>query len=279
MRQKPLKNTSIKLSDIGFGAMSLEGKDSTADIDLIHTAFDAGITYFDTADLYDHGANEVLVGKAVQDFRQDIVLATKVGNQWRADKSGWDWNTSKTYLCQGLEDSLRRLKTDYIDLYQLHGGTESDNFAEIIDTFEGFKQQGKIRAYGISSIRPKVFTHYVQHAQIATNMMPYSLLDRRFESYFESFEQADVAVVVRGALAQGLLAGKPATAYQALDATEVAALQRQQQKQASEQNSTAIQVALQFVLKQPAVASAVIGIRNKKQLKDIILSYPAVFNP
>ena len=108
-------------------------------IRIIHHAIELGINYFDTADLYNQGLNETLAGKALQSKRKEIVLATKVGNQWRADGSGWDWNPHKEYIITAVEESLRRLRTDYIDLYQLHGGTMEDPIDEVIEAFEAFK--------------------------------------------------------------------------------------------------------------------------------------------
>ena len=93
---------------------------------IIRTALDLGVTLFDTADLYDHGVNEELVGEALRGVRGRVVIATKVGNRWRPDGSGWDWDPAEKYILQEVHASLRRLRTDCIDLYQLHGGTMDD---------------------------------------------------------------------------------------------------------------------------------------------------------
>ena len=118
-------SSELKVSRVGFGCMSLK-KNEDAGLPLIRQAIDAGINYFDTADLYEQGANEELLGKAIAGQRQNVILATKVGNQWRPDGSGWDWNPTKPYILKAVEQSLQRLKTDHIDLYQLHGGTIED---------------------------------------------------------------------------------------------------------------------------------------------------------
>ncbi len=181
---------------------------------LLHRAIDMGVNYFDTADLYNSGENEILVGKALRSKRQGIFLATKVGNQMRPDGSGWDWNPSKKYILEAVEDSLRRLQTDYIDLYQLHGGTIEDPIDETIEAFEILKEQGKIRAYGISSIRPNVIRQYVKRSNIVSVMMQYSLLDRRpEENCLPLLQEHQIGVMVRGAVAKGLLAGKPSKSY------------------------------------------------------------------
>ena len=92
---------------------------------LIHQAMERGVNFFDTADLYEKGLNEERIGRILRGKREQVVLATKVGNRWRAD-GGWDWDPRKAYILKAVEASLTRLGTDRIDLYQLHGGTIDD---------------------------------------------------------------------------------------------------------------------------------------------------------
>ena len=99
MNYRPLSKTSLRVSEISFGCMSL-GNDHAANKTLLHQAFDKGINYFDTADLYQAGFNEETVGRAFAGMREKVVIATKVGNQLRADGSGWDWNPRKEYILQ-----------------------------------------------------------------------------------------------------------------------------------------------------------------------------------
>ena len=186
MQYHLLRSSGIKVSKIGFGCMSLSSNSEKDNIDLIHRAKELGINYLDTADLYDKGMSEIAVGKAIKKMRSKIILATKAGNQWRSDGSGWDWNPRKDYILQAADKSLRRLQTDYIDLYQLHGGTIDDPIDETIEAFEQLKQQGKIREYGISSIRPNVIREYVKRSSIVSVMMQYSILDRRPEENGEA---------------------------------------------------------------------------------------------
>ena len=136
MLYRLLGSSGIQVSEIGFGCMSLPSNRERENISLIHQAVELGINYFDTADLYDKGMNESVVGKALKDIRSKIILATKVGNQWRADGSGWDWSPRKEYMMKAVEESLSRLQTDHIDLYQLHGGTIDDPIDDEIETFE-----------------------------------------------------------------------------------------------------------------------------------------------
>jgi aryl-alcohol dehydrogenase-like predicted oxidoreductase len=139
MEKVQLGKSDLFISRIGLGCMSL--KPGAADNEkILQAAFDKGINFFDTADLYDKGANEELVGKALKPKRQEVIIATKVGNQWKEDGSGWDWNPNKEYILLAVEKSLQRLQTDYIDLYQLHGGTINDPIDETIEAFEMLKQ-------------------------------------------------------------------------------------------------------------------------------------------
>ena len=180
MEYRKLGKSDLNISVIGFGCMSLKDNQQQNET-IIHEALEYGINYFDTADLYDKGMNEVSVGKALKSKRAKAILATKVGNQWRSDGSRWDWNPNKKYILAAVEESLKRLQTDYIDVYQLHGGTIDDPVDETIEAFELLQKQGKIRWYGISSIRPNVIREYVQRSNIVSVMMQYSLLDRRAE--------------------------------------------------------------------------------------------------
>lgn len=271
MNTHTLGRSDITVSEIGFGCMSLSG-DRAQNESLLRSAFDQGITFFDSADLYDHGENEKLVGQVFSGMRQQVVISTKVGNQWRADGSGWDWNPTKAYILQAVDESLNRLKTDYIDLYQLHGGTLDDPIDETIEAFELLKQQGKIREYGISSIRPNVIREWIRRSNLVSVMMQYSLLDRRpEESCFDLLHQHQISVLARGSLAKGLLVNKPASSYLTYTADEV----REAAKMVSavsDATRTATAIAIRFALHQPVVTSAVVGIRTPEQLAEAIRS-------
>ena len=268
MEYRQLGKSALQVSRIGFGAMSLKG-DAILNKQLIEHALDFGINYFDTADLYDKGENEKFIGDALNNRRKNVIIATKVGNVWREDGNGWDWNPRKQYILSAVERSLQRLGTDYIDLYQLHGGTIQDDIDESIEAFELLVQQGKIRYYGISSIRPNVIREYVKRSNIVSVMMQYSLLDRRpEEECLQLLHDNHIGVLSRGSLAKGLLGGKPSTSY--LDySTEQVHEMALAVKSISGKARTPAQTAIHFILANPAITSVVTGIRTKDQLEEI----------
>jgi aryl-alcohol dehydrogenase-like predicted oxidoreductase len=270
MEYQQLGHSDLNISRIGFGCMSLSSNKEPESLEMIHRAIEAGINYFDTADLYDKGMNEILLGKAVRTKRDKVILATKVGNQWRADGSSWDWNPRKEYILTAVEESLQRLQTDHIDLYQLHGGTIDDPIDDVIDAFELLQQQGKIRYYGISSIRPNVIREYVKRSKIISVMMQYSLADRRpEETILDLLKQNNIGVLSRGALAQGLLVNKPAKEY--LGHSKEAMAAAAQLIQGIEITTrTAAQTSIQFVLQNDAITSAIVGMSRMEQLLEII---------
>lgn len=273
MLYSKLGKSDLQVSKIGFGCMSLQGN-TTTDAKTVKRALELGINYFDTADLYDKGENESRIGALLKADRHHAVIATKVGNKWRPDGSGWDWSANKTHIITAVEESLKRLQTDYIDLYQLHGGMMEDPIDEIIEAFEQLKAAGKIRYYGISSIRPNVIREYVKRSNMVSVMMQYSLLDRRpEEESLQLLQEHGIGVVTRGSVAQGLLVNKPAKDYLGWTASEVAQAASAihsvtDAAVTAPRTGSAAQTAIRFALHHTAVSSAVIGIRTIAQLED-----------
>ena len=269
MITRKLGKSSLEISEVGFGCMSL-GDNEAENIFLLHKAMESGMNFFDTADLYQHGKNEETLGKAFKGKRGKVIIASKAGNQWRADGSGWDWNPRKEYILSCAENSLKRLQTDHIDLFQLHGGTIEDNIDDTIDAFEILVKAGKIRYYGISSIRPNVIREYVKRSNIVSVMMQYSLLDRRpEEECLKLLHDHQVGVLARGPLARGLLAGKPSSSYLNYNADEVNKV-AVAVKSISGKARTPAQTAIHFALANPAITSVVTGIRTKEQLEEAV---------
>mgnify|MGYP005606072445 FL=1 len=269
MKKRRLGTSSLHISELSLGCMSLplEKKEATS---IIETALEYGINYFDTADLYNKGLNEALIGDILKPHRHNIVLATKVGNRFTADRDDWTWDPSRAHIIKSVHDSLKRLQTDYIDVYQLHGGTIEDNFDEIIDTFEQLKKEGYIREYGISSIRPNVFVPF-SNSNAVSNMMQYNMLDRSAEEYFNVLAENGVSVLTRGTVAKGLLTDNYAKKIKPYMSYTEEELQTLLSSISNNYNLHAL--ALAFNLENAAVASAVVGARTTTQLLDTIKAY------
>lgn len=203
--QKNILKSGIEISELGLGCMSL-GTDFAKAEPIIEKAIESGITYFDTADIYDRGVNEEIVGKALKKYqnRDDIIIGTKVGNRPTED-GGTTWDPSKQYIKESVKGSLQRLGLDHIDLYQLHGGTIDDPLDETISAFNELKQEGIIKAYGISSIRPNVIDYYLKHSEIETIMSQFNLIDNRPEQLLNDIHANGVKVLARGPVFKGLL--------------------------------------------------------------------------
>lgn len=273
MNKRRVGSSDLYVSELSLGCMSLSPKLGNENEKIVKTALEKGINYFDTADLYGFGWNEEFVGKTLKDVRHDIILATKGGNEWNQSKDGWNWNPSKKYIKSAFKHSLHRLQTDYIDLYQLHGGTIDDPMDETIEAFEELVSEGLVRYYGISSIRPNTIKYYAEHSNIQSVMMQYSLLDRRPEELFSYLSSKNISVVARGPVAKGWLSEKafsknPSEDYLSHRGSDI------QEKLAEAkkfiQNKSTIHTALQFVLSHPVVATAVAGASSVEQLSENI---------
>ncbi|HUQ67364.1 MAG TPA: aldo/keto reductase [Flavitalea sp.] len=260
--------SALKVSRIGFGCMSLPPDEKMA-IPVLDKAIALDINYLDTADIYHDGLNEIIIGKAIKGKRDNVIVASKAGNV-RNRNGGLDWNPSKKHILKCAEDSLRRLQTDYIDLYQLHGGTVHDNINESVEAFELLKQQGKIRYYGISSIRPNVIREYIKRSSIVSVMTQYSLADRRpEEETLGLLHKHNIAVMIRGCVAQGLLIGKPLKPYLDYSSEEVSQMANAVLG-LSGTDRTPTQTAIKYVLQNKAVTSAVVGMRTLEQVEEAV---------
>ncbi|MFD2630755.1 aldo/keto reductase [Oceanobacillus kapialis] len=274
MRTNQLGKSGINISALTLGCMSL-GTDAKKAEDMIDLALDRGINHLDTADLYDFGTNEEIVGQAIKGKRDKIVLTTKVGNHFNKDIGDWCWDPSFKHITEGVKESLRRLGTDYIDFYMLHGGTIDDPIDESIEAFEQLKRDGYIRSYGISSIRPNVIREYVNRSTIDGVMMQYSMLDRRPEEEILDLLHANgISVLARGPLAKGMLSNQAEQKIEEkgqdgfLNHTYKELRSYYEELLAITSPDKMQELALQYVLKHPAVASAVFGASSIDQVKE-----------
>lgn len=252
--------------------MSL-GKDKDKAKEVIDSALDQGINHLDTADLYDFGLNEEIIGEIIKDKRQDIILTTKAGNHFSKQTRDWFWDPSKEYILKAVKKSLQRLQTDYIDFFMLHGGTMDDPIDETIEAMEELKASGFIRAYGISSIRPNVIQSYIDKSSIDGVMLQYSLLDRRpEEELLHQLLKNNISAIARGPLAKGMLSTyykeiiekKAENGYLDYNQREITALLDEVKKIAGDMPIH--ELAIKYILKHPAMTTVTFGASRKEQV-------------
>ncbi|WP_145358264.1 aldo/keto reductase [Staphylococcus epidermidis] len=275
--QKNILKSGIEISELGLGCMSL-GTDYKKAQPIIESAIDNGITYFDTADIYDQGVNEEIVGKALKKYqnRDDIVIGTKVGNRL-TDDGHMTWDPSKKHIKESVKGSLKRLGLNHLDLYQLHGGTIDDPLDETISAFDELKQEGYIRAYGISSIRPNVIDYYLKNSQIETLMSQFNLIDNRPESLINDVHDKQVEILARGPVFKGLLTSKSVDVID--EKFENGVLDYTQDELGStiasikelESNLTAL--SFKYLTSHDAMGSIIVGASNVEQLEENVRNY------
>ncbi|GAB3791577.1 aldo/keto reductase [Virgibacillus kimchii] len=276
MIKNQLGKSDMKVSALTLGCMSL-GTDSKKAARIIDKSLDMEVNHLDTADLYDFGLNEEIIGGVIKEKRNDIILTTKVGNHFNKENKDWYWDPSADHIKNGIKASLRRLQTDYIDLYMLHGGTIEDNIDESIGAFEDLKREGLIRAYGISSIRPNVIREYVKKSNIDAVMVQYSLLDRRPEEEILDLLHANsISVLARGPLAKGILSSDALSIMERKGKDGYLDYSYQELKEVYDKIKNISEVpfnelAFKYVLKHPALSSAVFGASSEEQAEENII--------
>jgi methylglyoxal reductase len=222
MKSSVLGSSGITCSSVGLGTWAMGGwmwggNDDGAAIRSIQAALDAGVNFIDTAPAYGLGHAEALVGTAIQGRRERVVLATKCGLVWHTQRGTLFFNEEgkdvyrylgKDSIAYEVEQSLARLKTDYIDLYFTHWQDATTPIAETMDALLALKQQGKIRAIGISNADETILAEYLRYGPVDAIQERYSLLDRSIEKDLIPLCRANqVAVHGYSSLALGLLAG------------------------------------------------------------------------
>jgi aryl-alcohol dehydrogenase-like predicted oxidoreductase len=297
-----LGRTGVLVSPLALGTMNFgrwtEQKES---LEIIGTALDAGLTVIDTADVYGHGASEEIVGQAIKHRRDDLFLATKFHGQ--VGDNPQHAGNSRRWIVQAVEDSLRRLGTGHLDLYQAHRPDEHTDLLETIQTLTDLIRQGKIRYYGTSVFpaHQKVEAHWLadKHGLIAphTEQVPYSLLVRGVErEVFPVVQKYGEGVISYGPLAAGWLSGKyriggaqPESARAGLIPGRFdISLERNQRKLAAadalarlaEENGLRLpELAVAFALNHPAVSSVIIGPRTQAHLETYLKASTVELSP
>ena len=290
---RPLGRTGVKVSPLTLGTMMFGGygnPDHDDSIRIIHRALDAGINIVDTADVYSHGESEEIVGKALKGRRDHVVLATKVHGRLGEDVN--QFGNSRRWIIREVEDSLRRLQTDWIDLYQVHRPEPDTDIDETLGALTDLVHQGKIRYFGTSTFQPSqlVEAQYVARERgrerPVTEQPPYSLLVRHVEEeVLPVAQQFGLGVLPWSPLAGGWLSGRYTRDSASLPSSTRAERQPARHDPTLPQNArkleavlaladlaqehglTLVHLALAFVLEHPAVTSAIIGPRRLDHLE------------
>ena len=294
MRNRTLGNTGVQVSELCLGAMMFGGmgnRDHDDSMAIIHRALDAGINFVDTADVYSRGESETIVGKALAGRRDDIVLATKFHGTM-GDGPNMSGN-SRRWIRRAVEDSLRRLGTDWIDVYQVHRPDPRTDIEDTLATLDELVRAGKIRYAGCSTFPAEqiVEAHWAAERRglerFRTEQPPYSIFARGVESaVLPTCERYGMGVLVWSPLNGGWLTGR----YGGGDVARTARMDRMPErfdltrpdnqrkldltvelgKLASDVGTNLLGLALGFVLAHSAVTSAIIGPRTMEQLDGIL---------
>ncbi|WP_085507792.1 aldo/keto reductase [Thalassobacillus devorans] len=285
-----ISNTDLKVSPIGLGTWAIGGwmwggTDEKDSIRTIHTALDKGVNLIDTAPVYGFGRSEEIIGKAVKDYgsRDDIVLATKVGLDWKNEQPFR--NGSKERIHQEIDDSLRRLQTDYIDIYQVHWPDPVTPIDETAEALNYLYKQGKIRAIGVSNFTPEQMDYFRESAPLHTLQPPYNLFEREAENDVLPYVQENnMSSLLYGSLCRGLLSGKM-TKDRSFEGDDLRKEDPKFQQPRFEQYLSAVDeldklaqdrfgkrvlhLALKWVIQQPGADIALMGGRRPDQMNPI----------
>jgi aryl-alcohol dehydrogenase (NADP+) len=298
MLYRTLGKTGIKVTPYCLGAMMF-GAMANADHDdcirIIHKALDHGINVIDTADRYSQGESEEIVGKALKGRRAPIVLATKVHGPMGEDPN--QQGASRRWITQAVDASLRRLQTDYIDLYQIHRPSPDTDIEETLSVLTDLMRAGKVRAIGSSTFPASqiVEAQWVAErrglARFRTEQPPYSILNRAVESEVLPICQTyGMGALVWSPLAKGMLTGRYRKDQALPDSLRVKVFRKQMSDErnldaveklipiAEEAGLSLTHMAMAFVMAHPGVTSAILGPRTMQQLEDLLAGAEAVLS-
>jgi aryl-alcohol dehydrogenase-like predicted oxidoreductase len=286
IRGTDLISSRIALGTWAIGGWMWGGTDEKESIRTIHAALDHGINLIDTAPVYGQGRSEEIVGEALRQNgrRGGVIVATKVGLDWTTGKV--ERNSTRRRILQEFEDSLRRLQTDYIDIYQVHWPDPLVPIEETAATLRELYEQGKIRAIGVSNYSPEQMARFQSVAPLHTLQPPYNLFEREIESDILPYALGNgIATLMYGALCRGLLSGAMNTGRQfAKDDLRKTSDPKFQQPHFAEYLNAAgkldayarehfgkrvIHLAVRWLLDQPGVGIALWGARRPEQLAPI----------
>ncbi|WP_336515029.1 aldo/keto reductase [Pollutibacter soli] len=300
MKYRTLKGTDLHLSEISFGAWAAGGwmwggNEKTEAIEAIKKAWELGVNNIDTAAVYGQGDSEIIVGEAIKGIPRDkIFLLTKFGMRWDLKKGDFAFNSKmntgeaiEVYRYAGkesvileCENSLKRLGTDYIDLYQIHWPDTTTPVQETMEAVSKLIEQGKIRYAGVSNYSAALVAEARKYVNIVSDQVPYSMVKREIENELVPYcIQNDVSILAYSPMERGLLTGKIKPGHHFADGDHrvnlfyfkdenirrTNAFLEQIKPLADEKGVSLGQLALRWTLDQPGITIALAGARNAQQ--------------
>jgi len=290
METTKIAKTDIEMSRVGLGTWAIGGwmwggTDEKLSIETIHKALDSGVNMVDTAPVYGFGTSEKIVGKALKEYgnRDKIVLATKAALEWNDD--GVFRNSSKERLEKEIDDSLKRLQTDYIDIYQIHWPDKLVSFDETAEFLNKLLEKGKIRAIGISNYSVEQMDEFRKTAPIHTSQPPYNMFERQIEDDILPYcLENNIVPITYGAICRGMLSGKMTEdkTFEGDDLRKVdpkfqgdrfkqylSAVDRLDKFARENYGKNVMDLAIRWVLDKTKIGTALLGARKPQQVENI----------
>lgn len=295
MKYNLLGNTGVLVSEIGLGAMTFGGGEQwgvfgslgekEASV-LVGQALEAGVNFFDTSNIYAGGRSEEILGKALGKKRQDVIIATKV--RGRTGSGPNDIGLSRLHIMRQVEESLKRLGTDYIDLYQIHNPDQLTDWEDTLRALDELVRSGKVRYIGASNMtgwetmKTRGISRQLGLHEFKSSQLYYSLAGREIErEIIPVLKDQNMGLLVWSPLAGGFLSGKYSRSRQGggddrhtkmmfppVDLDKSYRIIDVLEEIAKERESTVARIALAWVLHQPAVTSVIVGAKRPDQLQD-----------
>lgn len=301
MVKRKLGNSEVRLSAITLGAWAMGGwmwggTDRKAAVGAIHACLEQGITSIDTAPIYGFGLSEEIVGEAIRGKRDSYEILTKAGMRWEDTKGVYYFTTrdnegitrdvykysGRQSIISECEGSLRRLGTDYIDLYQIHWPDDSTPIGETMEAFQILINQGKIRTAGVSNYSVEQMKQASEGIELSSNQVPYSMVRREIEGDVVPWcMENHCGILAYSPLQRGLLTGKitPETPFAPGDSRpetphfktknliKINQFLNSIKPMAEEKGATLSQLVIRWTLQQPGITVALVGARNKEQVE------------
>jgi len=300
MEYRQLGQTDLKLSAITFGAWAIGGwmwggTDKKDAIEAIKASYYLGVTSIDTAPVYGQGLSEEIVGEALKDIpREKVQLLTKFGMRWDEKKGNFAFKSEdndgkpldiykyagKESIVKECEDSLRRLRTEYIDLYQIHWPDITTPVEETMEAVAALIKQGKVRAAGVSNYDTNLMKEAEKTISLASNQVPYSMVERSIEKELVPYcIQNHKSIIAYSPLQRGLLTGKikpghqfasgdhrPGTKfYKPENISRINAMLDKLEPLVKNKRASLSQLVIRWTIEQPGITIALVGARNKEQ--------------